>query len=94
MPYQVAAIEPTPNPNAVKVLVSPSPTATSEGRPRSYFNPQAVEPGTDPLAEALFQIEGVTSLLIHTEFIAVNKAPEAKWPPIRTALKQTLADAP
>lgn len=85
MPYRVTSFEATPNPNALKCLVEPSP-ATS---PRSYFN--AGQAADDPLALALFDIEGVTNVLIHRSFITVSKAPAFKWAPIRRAVEKTLA---
>lgn len=89
MPYTVTRFESTPNPNAVKCLVEPSPGPV----PRSYFNAGQVDHADDPLASALFQIEGVTTLLIHTRFITVNKKPDAPWPRIKKAIQTTLAEA-
>lgn len=86
MPYRVTRFEPTPNPNALKCLVSPSPGAV----PRSYFRAEQADPAEDPLAADLFALPGVTSLLIHTEFITVNKDPGADWGPIKRGLKAVL----
>jgi len=88
MPYRVTRFEPTPNPNALKCLVEPGP-----GGIRSYFRPDQCDPAEDPLAAALFALPGVASLLIHTEFITVNKAPDADWPALKKAVRQTLAEA-
>ena len=88
MPYRVTSFEQTPNPNAIKCLVEPSPGPV----PRSYFRPDQADPADDPLAVELFKIPGVTSLLIHTAFITVNKAETARWPAIKSALRDTLAD--
>ncbi|MEM7621770.1 MAG: NifU N-terminal domain-containing protein, partial [Planctomycetota bacterium] len=88
MPYRVTRFESTPNPNALKCLVEPSPGPV----PRSYR--AADEAAGDDVAEALFEIPGVTSMLIHEEFITVVKSPAARWKPIRDAVKSTLKDAP
>lgn len=86
MALRVASFDPTPNPNAVKCVLD----GDGPDRPRSYFN--ASMAAGDPLAEALFAIEGVTTVLIHTAFITVNKTPEADWKPIRTGVEAALAD--
>jgi hypothetical protein len=88
MPYTITRFEPTPNPNAIKCMVEPSPGPV----PRSYFNAAQVDPADDPLASALFQIEGVKTLLIHTRFITVNKSPDAPWPRIKKAVEATLTE--
>ena len=80
-------IEDTPNPNALKCVTDKPPSE----RPRSYFNAEQAQ--GDPLAEALFGIEGVTNVLIHQLFVTVCKAPEADWGPIKKSLKRVLADA-
>ncbi|MEM7756023.1 MAG: NifU N-terminal domain-containing protein [Planctomycetota bacterium] len=90
MPYRVTAFDSTPNPNAIKCLVEPSPGPI----PRSYFRQEQVDPAEDPLAAQIFQIEGVSSILIHTAFISVNKSPDASWGPIKKAVKAALADHP
>ncbi|MEL6740075.1 MAG: NifU N-terminal domain-containing protein [Planctomycetota bacterium] len=87
MPYRITRVERTPNPNAIKCLVEPGP-----GSIRSYFN--ADQARGDPLASALFALEGVTNVLIHEHFISINKAPDADWPPLKRAIEQALAVAP
>lgn len=88
MPYRVLRFDPTPNPNALKCLVEPSPADA----PRSYFNRDQATDAGDPLALALFEIPGVTNVLIHTSFITVCKSPGARWPAIRTRIERTLAE--
>jgi hypothetical protein len=65
----------TPNPNAGKF---------SAGRPivegkasRSYYS--AAQAAGDPLADLLFQVEGVASLFMVEDFVTVTKRPEAEW---------------
>lgn len=87
MGFKVIELQPTPNPNATKFVldrqISPAPT--------SFFNKDAAQ--GHPLAERLFAIDGVASLLFLGDFLTVNKAPDAKWPPIKTAVKKVLATA-
>ena len=87
MPYRVTSFEPTPNPNAVKCLVEPSPASS----PRSYFN--AGQAAQDSLARALFEVDGVTNVLIHSSFITVGKRPEAAWRAVRVGVERALAEA-
>lgn len=83
--------EPTPNPNALKCVVEPGPP----GAPvRSYFTPAQAHEAGDGLAIALFEAPGITNVLIHTAFVTVCKAPDAKWPPIKKAVKAAIAEHP
>lgn len=83
-PFSVREIESTPNPNALKFVLN----RPIIDRPMSYLNPEAGQ--DDPLAARLFAIEGVASLLFLNDFITVNKHPDAKWEPIRRAVRQVL----
>jgi len=87
MPYRVNSFESTPNPNAIKCLVEPSPASA----PRSYFN--AGQAAGDHLALALFDIDGITNVLIHTAFITVCKRPDASWPTIKKRVERVLGEA-
>jgi len=88
MGYRVTKFESTPNPNALKCVVEPSPGPT----PRSYFHAAAA--GDDPLGSALFGIEGVTNVLIHTSFITVCKSPDRAWGPMKKAIERVLRASP
>ncbi len=87
MPYRVTSFEPTPNPNALKCMVEPSPASS----PRSYFN--AGQAADDALAAALFDVDGVTNVLIHSAFITVGKRPDASWKSVRAGVERALAAA-
>lgn len=87
MPYQIKQIETTPNPRARKLIVEPAP-----GTIRSYFKPDDAQ--ADPLGQALFAVEGVTNILIHTAFISVSIAPDRDWKTTLPALRQALASVP
>lgn len=90
MPLDIASFDPTPNPNAIKCVLRGRATEI----PRSYFNRAQAQAAADELALALFGIEGVSSVLIHHEFISVNKAEGAPWGPIKRGVRRVLAEAP
>jgi hypothetical protein len=48
----------------------------------------------DPLARALFDIEGVRVVLIHHQFVTVGKDPKAKWPAIKRRAKAAIQAQP
>ena len=87
MPYTITKVETTPNPNARKLLVDPSPGAI-----RSYFKAQDSQ--DDPLGKALFDINGITNVLIHTEFISVCIKPGTNWKRIIKSVEHALAQLP
>ncbi|MBA3272600.1 MAG: NifU N-terminal domain-containing protein [Chthoniobacterales bacterium] len=85
MAFRVVDVEITPNPNALKfILDHPCSENTI-----SFLNPK--EGTGHPLAEKLFAIRGVASLLLLGDFITVNKEPGAAWSEIRPAVEATLA---
>lgn len=84
--------EPTPNPNALKCVIEQADPASGI---RSYFDEPAARAEPDPLAHALFDLPGITNLLLHTEFITVGKAPDARWSTLKPKIKAAiLAHAP
>ena len=87
MPFTVSDIQPTPNPNAAKFILDKS---ISE-QPTSFFNAGAAK--DHPLARRLFDIPGVSSLLLLGDFITINKSPEAAWADITNRVQQVLATA-
>ena len=86
MPYRVNDIQPTPNPNAAKFMLD---KPISE-QPMSFFNEGAAK--DHPVASRLFEIPGVSSLLLLGDFITVNKKPEIKWSQITASVEKVLAD--
>ena len=87
MPFRVSEIQPTPNPNAAKFILD---RPVSE-QPTSFFDAGAAL--GHPLAEQLFAIPGVSSLLLLGDFITVNKTPDAAWDEISKRVKAVLATA-
>jgi Scaffold protein Nfu/NifU N terminal len=84
MSFRVLEVQPTPNPNAAKFVLD---RAVSE-QPISFFNAAAAV--GHPLAEKLFAIDGVGSLLLLGDFITVNKFSGAQWKEITPRVKQVL----
>ncbi len=87
MAFSVTSFEPTPNPNAVKCLLD-RPISTG---PRSFLNAAAAE--SDPIARALFAVEGVTSVLMNRGWITVNKRAETAWSAVKPQIKRVLREA-
>jgi hypothetical protein len=87
MPLRVQEIVATPNPNAAKFILD-KPVAQ---QPTSFFNAAAAK--GHPLAEKLFAIDGVSSLLLLGDFVTVNKTPEAQWSKINPRVKAVLAES-
>ncbi len=85
MPLNVIRFDPTPNPDALKCILD---GRLSTG-PRSFLTPD--DAGDDPVAVALFAIDGVRNILINGDWVTVGKHADAKWGPIRERVKKTLA---
>jgi hypothetical protein len=67
--------QPTPNPNAGKFAIG-RPTVPGGGS-RSYFSRE--QAAGDPLAEPLFEIDGVASVFMVADFVTVTKTEHADW---------------
>lgn len=67
--------QPTPNPNAGKFIVD---RQVVEGKSSKSFYSAAQAAG-EPVAEALFSIDGVQSLFMVEDFVTVTKAADADW---------------
>lgn len=85
MSFRVQEIQQTPNPNALKYILD----RPIVDHPTSFFN--AASAKGNVLAEKLFAIEGVSSLLLLGDFITVNKSADAKWDKISKAVKAVLS---
>ncbi len=91
MPYKITQFHSTPNPNAVKCVldrVIRDPGAGSAGW-RS-----AGAASADPTAAAILRIQGVTNLLINSDWITVGKSPDADWKTIKQEVKRVLEALP
>ena len=85
MPFDVREIQPTPNPNAVKFVLD----RPISDRPVSFLS--AEQATGHPIAQQLFAIGGVTSVLLLGDFVTINKDASAAWPTIKRRVKQVLS---
>jgi len=58
-------------------------------QPMSFLSPDAA--ANHPLARKLFDIAGVTSVLLLGDFVTINKSPQARWPDIKRNVQQVLS---
>lgn len=80
------SFQPTPNPNAGKFNVG---RPVVEGRSsRSFFN--ADQAAADPVASALFELDGVASIFMVEDFVTVTKQPAADWSDLVPQVTSTL----
>jgi len=80
--------EPTPNPNVLKFLPG---REVSPGRPHEF---RAIdEAAASPLAEALFELEGVDGVFLGSDYVAVTRAPDGPdWSQIKVPVLTALMD--
>lgn len=74
----------TPNPNALKFTVG-----MSVGGPITVVPGQ---PSDDPTANAIAEIEGVTSVFMTADFVTLTKSPDADWQAIVDAAHPILSE--
>lgn len=80
--------EATPNPNALKLL--PQGRLTNGERRRFMRSAGAVG---SPLAERLFEVEGIEEVFVAEDFVTVTRAPHAEtWMTLRVRAIAALAD--
>jgi len=70
----VQDVDLTPNPQALKFIVNEKLLVSEK---RNFANKSDAE--TDPLAKAIFEIEGVVSVFYMDRFITIEKDPKANW---------------
>jgi len=81
--------QPTPNPNAGKFVVG-RPVIEGDAS-RSYFS--ADQAASDPLAAALFEIDGVQSLFMVDDFVTVMKTADADWSTLVPRVTSTIEES-
>jgi Fe-S cluster biogenesis protein NfuA len=80
--------EATPNPNTLKFL--PGRTLAEDG-PREFRNVD--EATASPLAEALFELEGVTRVFFGSDFLTVSKDPNGlDWSQLKAPILAAVMD--
>lgn len=76
----------TPNPNAGKFTIG---RPVVDGRTsRSYHDAQ--QAAADPVAAALFELEGVASVFMVSDFVTVTKTAGASWSELVPRVTSTL----
>lgn len=76
----------TPNPNAGKFTLD---RKVVDGKAsRSFYN--AAQAAADPLAAALFGIDGVASIFMVDDFVTVTKTPDATWDTLTQRVVETI----
>lgn len=85
---KVRRYEPTPNPDALKCLLD---TSISD-HPRSFIG--QAQAACDPLAGPLFARARLRAVLINTDWMTINKEPDADWKDIKPIVEELLARLP
>lgn len=80
----MVSIEPTPNPNAMKFSVG-----KPVGGPLTYVAGKEVD---DPMAAALLELPGVTSVFATADFVTISKGPDGSWDDIITPATNILEE--
>ncbi|MBL4810153.1 MAG: NifU N-terminal domain-containing protein [Phycisphaerales bacterium] len=81
--YRILRVETTPNPLAKKLVVEPMP-----GRIVSVFD--ASKGSDDPLAAAIIGCDGVSNVLVHSEFVSVCFTKETRWASLKTQIERAI----
>jgi len=80
---------PTPNPNAGKFTVGR--TIVDGKASRSFYT--AEQAAADPVAAALFELDGVASIFMVEDFVTVTKQPDADWSDLIPRVTDTIERA-
>jgi len=82
---KVRSYETTPNPDALKCLLD----TTISDRPRSFIGAEQAK--GDPIAGPMFAQARLRAVLINTDWVSINKEPDANWKDIKPIVEQVLA---
>jgi hypothetical protein len=95
MPWRVTSYESTPNPGAYKCMLDAPVIVGSH--PFRRDKPLPLQPDADAhraraqkIAELLFEHPNIQGVLICHDWITINRADKAPWPPIKKHLEQVL----
>ncbi len=80
--------EPTPNPDTLKFL--PGQPVTGSTGPYDFASVD--EAGTSPLAQTLFQVQGVERVFLGSDFISLSKDTDADWKHVRPMALAAIMD--
>lgn len=78
--------QPTPNPNAGKFVADRTLVVGKSSR--SFHN--AEQAASDPVAAALFELDGVASIFMVEDFVTVTKQPDADWSELIPTVTETM----
>ncbi len=81
-------LEWTPNPSTIKYVVDRQLLASGAA---NFTSPQAAR-GKSPLAEKLMEIEGVTGVMIGTNFVTITKGEAGDWDELNQAVMELLEE--
>ena len=80
--------EPTPNPETLKFLPGQEVTGTTG----PYDFASIEEAGTSPLAQALFEVQGVIRVFLGSDFISLTKDADSDWKHVRPMALAAIMD--
>jgi Fe-S cluster biogenesis protein NfuA len=80
--------EPTPNPDTLKFL--PGQPVTGATGPYDFASIE--EAGTSPLAQNLFQVQGIVRVFLGSDFISLSKDADADWKHVRPMALAAIMD--
>lgn len=80
--------EPTPNPDTLKFLPGQDVTGTTG----PYDFASIDEAGTSPLAQALFDVQGIVRVFLGSDFISLSKDADTDWKHVRPMALAAIMD--
>lgn len=80
--------EPTPNPDTLKFL--PGQAVTGATGPYDFATVE--EAGSSPLAQALFEVQGVVRVFLGSDFISLTKDADSDWKHVRPMALAAIMD--
>lgn len=80
--------EPTPNPDTLKFL----PGQAVTGATGPYDFAAVEEAGSSPLAQALFEVQGVVRVFLGSDFISLTKDADSDWKHVRPMALAAIMD--
>ncbi|WP_018148517.1 NifU family protein [Henriciella marina] len=80
--------EPTPNPDTIKFI----PGETVAGAIGPFDFASVEEAGSSPLAQTVFDVDGVTRVFLGPDFVSVSKHETADWKHVRPMVLAAIMD--
>lgn len=94
MSLRVLRIDETPNPHALKIVTdrASAPLFPPPGTTRWF--PDLASASHDPIAQTLFSVPGINSVLIGPGWLTICKSEGAAWRTLCRAVERALAEVP